>query len=90
MGLVLGLGSQELIIFVVPVVSIALCLWALFDALSRPEIQWTAAGQSRGLWLIVLTVSLLLSCAWMGWLGVVAYAYVPRRAMLRLASRPGV
>lgn len=87
----LGLGSQELlIIFVVPVVSIALCLWALMDASARPEVQWTAAGQSKTLWLIVITVSAVLSCAWLGWLGPLAYALIPRRAMQRLAKQPGM
>jgi hypothetical protein len=84
MVLVLGLGSQELLILVFPVASIALCLWALFDAASRPESQWVAAGQSKGLWLTIITVVALVSCSALGWFGALLYALIPRRAMTRV------
>ncbi len=81
--LLLGLGSPELLILLVPVVSISLTLWALIDAAMRPNQEWVAAGQSKVLWLSIIVIVAIASCLTLGWLSALLYALVPRREMTR-------
>ena len=87
MGLVAGLGLPELTLLGFSVASIALCLWVFFDAVGRPERQWVAARQSKGLWLTIITVVGLPRCSTFGWLGALLYALFPRRAMTQATGR---
>jgi hypothetical protein len=88
-ALVGGLGPIEMLVLAFSLANIAVCLWAIFDAASRPENQWMAAGQSKGLWLTSLTVVAILGCFTFGWIGALLYALIPRRALVRAAVQRG-
>ena len=88
-SVLMGFGPTEILLLAFSLANIALCLWAIFDAASRPERQWTAAWQSKGLWLTILTVVVLFSCSTLGWLGALLYALIPRRALMRVAAHAG-
>ena len=44
--ILLGLG--------IAVASLGFWIWSIVDAARRPDQQWTAAGQSKGLWLGII------------------------------------
>jgi len=55
----MNLGATELLIVVLlGVVPLALSIWGLVDASSRPDWAWQRSGQSRTLWIVLLAVSL--------------------------------
>ena len=49
-----GLGPVELVVLVVLVPLLVLPVWAIIDAIVRPDSQWAAADQSKTLWVVVL------------------------------------
>jgi len=51
-----GLGPVELVVLVVAVPLLVLPIWAIVDAMARPDSQWAAADQSKTLWIVVLVV----------------------------------
>ena len=53
--------SGGIVVVVVAVVVIALPIWALVDAASRPPAAFAAAGSSKGLWVALITVCWLLT-----------------------------
>ena len=69
-GPVLAFGLVGLVMFLVWV-------WALIDALQKPDGQWAAAGQSKLLWVLLIAL--------LGVLGAILYF-----AMARPALRNGV
>ena len=77
-----ALGALAILLgFVLFVAGLALWLWAVVDAVRRPEAQWAAAGQSKALWLVVLVVSLLVGG--LAWIGALLYLLVARPALTR-------
>jgi Protein of unknown function (DUF2516) len=54
----MAVGAPELlvILLIVPVIP----LWALIDALVRPDWAWQQASQNKVAWAVALAVSLLL------------------------------
>jgi hypothetical protein len=47
------MGLPEIVIVVA---LLGLFLWALIDAVSRPEEQWRSAGESKWVWIILILV----------------------------------
>lgn len=84
----MNLGGPELLILlaVVPalMVSVALPLWAIVDAATRPDWAWTAAGQSKVLWIILPIVG-SLSCV--GWILAIVYLAVIRPGVVRAEAQ---
>jgi hypothetical protein len=81
----MGLGLPELLILAFALGNIAVCIWAIADAASRPVSDWAAARQSKGLWLTILAVVTILGCFPFGWLVALLYAAIPRRMLVRVA-----
>ena len=50
-------GVDGLIILLVTVVTFAIPLWAVIDAIARPAAAFAAAGSSKGMWLALILVS---------------------------------
>lgn len=57
-------------------------LWALVDALRRPDRQWKVTGHSKVLFVVLIVI--------LGWLGVLLYALIALPALRRreLSARP--
>jgi hypothetical protein len=87
--LMFGIGPVEIAILVLSLVNIGLGLWAIMDAASWPEGQWTAAGRSKGIWLTLLTLVAIVGCFTFGWVGALLYALIPRRAIVRASGSSG-
>ncbi|MEZ0580446.1 PLDc N-terminal domain-containing protein [Nocardioides sp. MH1] len=56
-------------------------LWSLIDVLRRSDAEWTAAGQSKVTWVVVVVI--------LGWLGAVLYFFIARPA-LRTSRAPAL
>ena len=56
----------------------ALWLWSLVDALRANDQTWTAAGQNKLVWVVVIIL--------LGALGTVLYLAIPRPALKRVAT----
>jgi Na+-transporting NADH:ubiquinone oxidoreductase subunit NqrE len=72
----MDLGPIEIVIIVVLALvlvglSLALPIWAIVDAAGRPDAVWTAAGQNKVLW-IVLIAALTVTCG-AGWIVAIVY-----------------
>lgn len=63
-------------------------LWGIVDAARRPAAQWSAAGQSKGLWLVVIVGAGLFACIGSGWIGSLLYLLIPLPALKRARSAP--
>lgn len=50
----MGLGAPELLIGLISLVGLVVWVWALVDALGRPDPQWEAAGHSKMVWIVLL------------------------------------
>lgn len=50
----------ELAVGVVAISVLVVWVWALADSLRRPAHQWTAAGQSQVVWVLVIVVANLI------------------------------
>ena len=50
----MALGLFVLLILLAALVGFAFWLWALIDALQRPEAEWQRAGQSKLVWILVM------------------------------------
>jgi hypothetical protein len=66
--------------FVLPVLLMGLAaavlwIWSLVDALCIPDRQWTGAGQSKVLWVLVIVL--------VGLLGSLLYLVIARPALSR-------
>jgi hypothetical protein len=70
-----GLGALEILVLlglvVAGVLSIALPIWAIVDAARRPDEVWTAAGQNKTLWIVLLAVFTVTCGA--GWIVAIIY-----------------
>jgi hypothetical protein len=53
------LGLIE-VIFLVSLVLLFIPIWAIVDALLRPDSQWTAADQNKVAWVVALAVTTFL------------------------------
>jgi hypothetical protein len=51
------IGGPEILIVLA---FIALPIWALIDAASRPDAVWTAADQSKTMWIVLLVIGILI------------------------------
>jgi hypothetical protein len=55
--------------------SMALTVWAIVDIAFRPGTQWAAAGQSKGLWIVlialgsfVIPIGLAFAIGYLAWI----------------------
>jgi hypothetical protein len=55
-----SIGFPELLILLMMFLLLAVPIWAVVDAALRPGNHWAAAGQSKTLWLALLTAGALL------------------------------
>ncbi len=58
-GFLNQMGPMEVLVVVgVPALlaTLALPIWGIIDAAGRPDVQWTTAGQSKGLWIALMAV----------------------------------
>jgi Protein of unknown function (DUF2516) len=54
-----SLGLVE-VIFVASLVLLVVPIWAIVDALLRPDSQWAAADQNKVAWVVALAVTTFL------------------------------
>jgi hypothetical protein len=55
-----ALGPIELVIILVLLLLLVLPIWAIVDALLRPDSQWAAADQNKVAWVVALAVATFL------------------------------
>lgn len=58
---------------VLVLVAAAIWIWSLVDALRIPDQRWSAAGENKILWVILIVV--------LGLLGSLLYVLMPRKKM---------
>ena len=75
-----GLGAPELLIMIFLLFSMVLPIWGIVDAVSRPEGAWTAIGQSKVVWIVLMVV------LWT--LGAALYFIIARPKLVAAAARP--
>jgi hypothetical protein len=52
-----NIGPAEMVVIgIVWLVPLALAIWAIVDAASRPAAAWDAIGSSRGVWIALLVI----------------------------------
>jgi hypothetical protein len=51
-----SLGPIELVIVLLILAVVALPVWAIVDAIIRPDSAWAAADQNKTLWVVMLIV----------------------------------
>ena len=84
----MNLGPIEVvIILVVAAVALVLPIWAIVDAVSRPDAVWAATGQNKTLW-IVLIVVLTVLCG-VGWIVALVYLLSIRPKLIAAQSGGG-
>jgi len=54
-------GGQGLIILLVGLIGLAIAIWALVDAVSRPAAAFDAANSSKTLWIALIIVLSLVT-----------------------------
>jgi hypothetical protein len=69
-------------------VSLGFWIWSIVDAARRPDEQWTAAGQSKALWLGIIIGTGVIGCLSFGWVGALLYLLIPRPALQRTPASP--
>jgi Protein of unknown function (DUF2516) len=60
----MNLGAPELLIVLIGLVPLALSIWGIVDAASRPEWAWQRAGQSKVLWIVLQVVGIFVCLGW--------------------------
>lgn len=78
-------GIEVLIIFLVVVVNLGLVVWALVDIAGHTDAAWTAAGQSKVMWILVIVLTALF-CG-LGWLASIIYLVTTRPKLRSMESR---
>ena len=59
------MGPDLLIALAVLFLFLAVPIWSIVDAVSRPAVAFYSAGSNRTAWIVVLVVALLLSFGWL-------------------------
>ena len=78
---------ELLIILVVAVVALALPIWAIVDAASRPDAVWAATGQNKVLWIVLIAVLTVL-CG-VGWIIALVYLLAIRPKLIAAQAGGG-
>ncbi len=85
LGLIFGLYG---LFFFLTIGGIVAAVWAIVDALGKPEWAWQYAGENRTGYLVVLAVSCFM-CQILGWIPALMYFKGAKpRLMAVLASMP--
>jgi hypothetical protein len=71
--------SVVVLVFLVAIVFSGLWIWSLVDSLVIPDQQWSVAGQSKLLWVLLIV--------FLGLLGSLLYVVMARPALSRAAPR---
>lgn len=66
----MALGVAGLLVLVLAVIPLGLLVWTLIDLLQRPQEAWTASGQDRMVWTIVVVL--------VGFIGPILYLAIAR------------
>ena len=82
----MNIGPAEFILIVgIGLVPIALAIWAIVDAASRPDAAWKAIDKSRATW-ITLIVVFTLFCNLVGLVLSIVYLLTIRRQLAAAAA----
>jgi hypothetical protein len=54
-------GTEYLIIGLIP---LAVTIWGIVDAASRPDWAWQRSGQSKVLWVVLQVVGIFVCLGW--------------------------
>ncbi|HEV3363988.1 MAG TPA: hypothetical protein VG795_07585 [Acidimicrobiia bacterium] len=75
----MNLGAPEILILLMMLALFVIPIWGIVDAATKPDAAWTAAGQSKVLWIVLQLV--------LGILGAIIY-FVAIRPKLVAAAPP--
>lgn len=85
------LAPADLVVVVVNLAILALAVWALVDALTRPAAAFPAAGKlSKPIWLAILAVAVLVAFAGGGIFGLPGLAVAVAAIVYLVDVRPAV
>ena len=76
----MGLGFFILVIVLLGLAGFAFWVWALVDALQRPDDEWQHAGQNKLVWILVMI--------FLGILGSFIYLVVARPSLEETRDQP--
>ena len=84
----MSIGPTELLIILLALMGLALIVWGIVDAASRPEWAWQRANQSKVLWIFLQAFGFFF--AGLGIVLAIVYflAIRPRVAKAQAASTP--
>jgi hypothetical protein len=75
-----GLGAPELLIILFILGTMVLPIWGIIDAAVRPDPAWTAIGQSKIVWILVMV--------FLWTLGAILYFILARPKLVAATTRP--
>ena len=84
----MSIGPTELLVILLALMGLALIVWGIADAASRPEWAWQDANQSKVLWLFLQAFGLF--SAGLGLVLAIVYLFAirPRVARAQAGSTP--
>jgi hypothetical protein len=81
-----NIGSTEFVVIVVlGLVPLAICIWAIVDAASRPDTAWKAIGKSRATWITLIAVFTIF-CNLVGFVLAIAYLTTIRNQLKAVST----
>lgn len=84
-----ALGALFILLgFAIALAILGLWIWCIVDAARRPDAEWSAAGQSKGLWLAIIIGVGVLGCGSFGWVGSLLYVLIPLPALRSARATP--
>ncbi|HEY8524050.1 MAG TPA: DUF2516 family protein [Acidimicrobiales bacterium] len=60
----MNVGAPELLVFLIGLVPLALTIWGIVDAASRPDWAWQRSGQNKVLWVALQVIGLFVCLGW--------------------------
>jgi hypothetical protein len=68
----MNLGAPELLIVLLSFLPLAIIIWGVADAATRPDWAWQSAGQNKAMWIILQVVGAVL-CGIVGLILAIVY-----------------
>jgi hypothetical protein len=84
----MNFGPSELVILLMGLVPLAVTVWAVVDAATRPDWAFVQSGQNKVLWIVLPIAASFFFCS--GWLVAIIYlAAIRPKVVAAQSSGPG-
>lgn len=82
----MNIGAPELLIILISFAPLALVIWGVVDAASRPDRAWEQSGQNRVLWIVLMVAGLFV--CYLGAIAALVYLLAIRPQVARHQGGP--